>query len=74
MYVISHFSCERKLLIFVKTIAFALIDTVESRAQDLQGQASALGNTLDLAINRYQGITNVKRSLRFAPREIAAEA
>ncbi|EAT82361.1 hypothetical protein HBI56_090270 [Parastagonospora nodorum] len=58
----------------VDTIAFALIDTVESRAKDLQGQASALGNTLDLAVNRYQGIANVKRSLRFAPREIAAEA
>ena len=58
----------------MKTIAFALIDTVESRAKDLQGQASALGNTLDLAINRYQGIANVKRSLRFAPRQVAAAA
>jgi hypothetical protein len=61
-------------LICGQTIAFALIDAVESRAQDLMGQANALSGTLDNAIKSYEGIQTTKRGLRFARREIAAAA
>ncbi|KAG9188327.1 hypothetical protein G6011_02250 [Alternaria panax] len=61
----------------VDTIAFALIDNVQSRASDIQSQASSLGGTLDTCIQKYEGITNnlkAKRGLRFAAREVAAAA
>jgi hypothetical protein len=63
------------MLTHQQTIAFGLIDTVQSRATDLQSQAGSLGMTLDTAIKSYEGIsTSKKRSLRFARREIAAPA
>ncbi|KAK2013297.1 hypothetical protein LZ32DRAFT_676385 [Colletotrichum eremochloae] len=40
----------------VDTIAFGLIDTVESRAADLHQQAASLGATLDVCIEKYEGI------------------
>ncbi|KAJ4379380.1 hypothetical protein N0V86_005425 [Didymella sp. IMI 355093] len=60
----------------VDTIAFGLIDAVESRASDLQAQAQSLGGTLDTAIRSYDGLslTRKTRSLKFARREIAATA
>jgi len=61
----------------VDTIAFGLIDTVESRASDLQSQAQSLSGTLTVCIQKYEGLTGsvkAKRSLRFARREIAAAA
>jgi hypothetical protein len=60
----------------LQTIAFGLIDLVESRASDLQSQAQSLSGTITIAINSYEGLTQSvkKRSLRFARREIAAAA
>ncbi|KAL6704378.1 hypothetical protein ACN47E_008230 [Coniothyrium glycines] len=40
----------------VDTIAFAIIDLVESRAADLQREANNLGGTLDICINSYEGL------------------
>jgi hypothetical protein len=61
-----------------QTIAFGLIDAVESRASDLQSQANSLGQTIDTAINSYEGIQTTKRelsgSLRFAQRAAVAAA
>jgi len=57
----------------VDTIAFSLIDNVQSRASDLQGQAMSLSGTLDICIAKYEGIsTSKKRSIQFPRREIAA--
>jgi len=56
----------------VDTIAFELIDTVQSRATDLQNQASSLSMTIDTAIKSYEGINTQKRSIQFPRREIAA--
>jgi len=39
-----------------QTIAFNLIDTVQSRDADLQEQAGNLGMTIDQAINKYEGL------------------
>jgi hypothetical protein len=64
----------QRILIFAQTIAFMLIDTVQSKASDLQSQANALSMTLDTCINQYSGQLLNKRSLRFAPREISAAA
>ncbi|CAN9478084.1 unnamed protein product [Alternaria alternata] len=61
----------------VDTIAFGLIDAVESRASDLQREANSLDGTLTICINSYEGLSGnlkAKRSLRFARREIAAAA
>ncbi|CAG5171171.1 uncharacterized protein ALTATR162_LOCUS7287 [Alternaria atra] len=60
----------------VDTIAFGLIDTVQSRASDLQSQANSLSGTLQVCINSYDGLslTRAKRTLRFARREVAAAA
>ncbi|KAH7319089.1 hypothetical protein BKA65DRAFT_569262 [Rhexocercosporidium sp. MPI-PUGE-AT-0058] len=41
----------------VDTVAFALIDAVQSRATDLQRQGDALSGTLTTAINAYGGIS-----------------
>ncbi|USP79085.1 uncharacterized protein yc1106_06359 [Curvularia clavata] len=46
----------RQVEAVVDTIAFGLIDSVESRAADLQSQANTLGATLDICINSYEGI------------------
>ena len=62
---------------YLQTIAFGLIDTVESRASDLQSQAQSLSGTPTVCIQKYEGLTGsvkAKRSLRFARREIAAAA
>ncbi|KAI0503010.1 UVI-1 [Xylaria bambusicola] len=40
----------------VDTIAIGLINLVESRSQDLTSEANSLGNTLDLAIQKYEGL------------------
>ncbi|KAK2007903.1 UVI-1 [Colletotrichum eremochloae] len=40
----------------VDTIAFRIIDLVDSRAADLQREATALGGTLDTCINSYEGL------------------
>ncbi|KAH9866332.1 hypothetical protein J1614_008899 [Plenodomus biglobosus] len=60
----------------VDTIAFALIDSVQSRATDLQGQASSLSGSLTTAIDSYDGLalSKKKRSLRFARRAMVAAA
>jgi hypothetical protein len=44
------------MLIIYQTISFALIDAVQSRASDLQSQASSLDNTIQTAINSYDGL------------------
>lgn len=54
-----------------QTIANMLIDTVESRAKDLQAQASSLTGTLEVCIEKYEGLSVNKRSLKFPRREIA---
>ncbi|KAF5845933.1 hypothetical protein GGP41_008446 [Bipolaris sorokiniana] len=41
----------------VDTIAFGIIDLVESRAADLQREANNLGATLDICINSYDGLS-----------------
>jgi hypothetical protein len=60
----------------VDTIAFALINNVQSRATDIQAQANSLSGTITIAINAYDGlsISSKARSLRFARRAIAAAA
>ncbi|KAI1129343.1 hypothetical protein F5Y10DRAFT_238398 [Nemania abortiva] len=40
----------------VDTIAITLINLTEARANDISSQADSLGNTLDLAISKYEGI------------------
>ncbi|OHF02680.1 UVI-1 protein [Colletotrichum orchidophilum] len=40
-----------------KSVAFALIDAVQSRATDLQAQASMLSGTITTTIDRYQGLS-----------------
>ncbi|XP_014555455.1 hypothetical protein COCVIDRAFT_102275 [Bipolaris victoriae FI3] len=46
----------RQLESVVDTIAFMLIDTVQSRSADLIKEANNLGATLDVCINSYQGL------------------
>ncbi|EXF80122.1 UVI-1h [Colletotrichum fioriniae PJ7] len=41
----------------VDSVAFALIDAVQSRATDLQAQANMLTATITTTMDRYQGIT-----------------
>ncbi|KAK3201594.1 hypothetical protein GRF29_185g1508056 [Pseudopithomyces chartarum] len=55
----------------VDTLAFTLIDTVESRASDLQAQAGSLTGSLDVCIAKYEGLSTAKRSIQFPRREIA---
>jgi hypothetical protein len=45
-----------------QTIAFSLIDGIESRAADLQGQATSLHDTIEIAINSYDGLSLSKRA------------
>ncbi|KAI0805483.1 UVI-1 [Xylaria sp. FL0064] len=40
----------------VDTIAITLINLVESRSKDLESEANNLGNTLDLCIQKYEGL------------------
>ncbi|KAI1358120.1 UVI-1 [Xylaria arbuscula] len=40
----------------VDTIAITLIDLAESRSKDLTSEANNLGNTLDLTIQKYEGL------------------
>ncbi|PVH68622.1 hypothetical protein DL98DRAFT_522641 [Cadophora sp. DSE1049] len=47
----------RQIENIVDTVAFALIDSVQSRATDLQNQAGSLDGTLTTAINSYSGIS-----------------
>lgn len=60
----------------MQTIAFGLIDSVESRAADLQASAQSLSGTLDTTIQMYQGLDLNKktRSLKFARRAVAVAA
>ncbi|KAF3046211.1 hypothetical protein E8E11_009286 [Didymella keratinophila] len=60
----------------VDTIAFGLIDAVESRTSDLQAQANSLSGSLDVCIQKYEGLSLSRkaRSLKFARREVAAAA
>ncbi|KAI1858562.1 hypothetical protein JX265_010655 [Neoarthrinium moseri] len=46
----------RQIEAIVDTLAFALIDQVESRATDLQNQAGSLGMTVQTAIQQYEGL------------------
>ncbi|KAI1755839.1 UVI-1 [Xylaria castorea] len=41
----------------VDTIAITLIDLVESHSKDIQSDANSLGSTLDLAIQKYDGLS-----------------
>ncbi|KAK4159276.1 hypothetical protein QBC43DRAFT_362122 [Cladorrhinum sp. PSN259] len=43
------------------TIAIFLIDNIESKSQDLTTEANSLGQTMDLAIKRYEGLQLGKR-------------
>jgi len=47
----------------VDTIAFAIIDLVESRAMDLTNQANMLDGTLTICINSYSGLSTQKRAI-----------
>ncbi|KAK4124672.1 UVI-1 [Parathielavia appendiculata] len=38
------------------TLAISLINTVEPRVRDLESEANALGDTLELCIQKYEGI------------------
>ncbi|KAF1933716.1 UVI-1h [Didymella exigua CBS 183.55] len=60
----------------VDTIAFALIDTVQSRAADLQAQTQSLDGTLTTTINAYEGLSlrRKTRSLRIARQAAVAAA
>jgi len=40
----------------VDSVAIFLIDTVESKAKDFQSEANSLGQSLDLCINKYEGL------------------
>ncbi|KZM21325.1 uncharacterized protein EKO05_0008897 [Ascochyta rabiei] len=57
----------------VDAIAFGLINLVQSRASDLQAQATSLKVTIDVAVDSYDGISLAKREmsrpLRYARRE-----
>ncbi|KAG4420712.1 hypothetical protein IFR04_006098 [Cadophora malorum] len=61
----------RQIESIVDTAAFALIDSVQSRATDIQNQAASLDGTLNTAIDSYNGlslkraapISRVKRAL-----------
>jgi hypothetical protein len=68
----------RSLEAVVDSIAFNLIDTVQSRSADLQAQAESLSGTIKNAIKSYEGVNPTKRgvarSMRAARREIAAAA
>ncbi|KFY04321.1 hypothetical protein V491_09388 [Pseudogymnoascus sp. VKM F-3775] len=46
----------RSLEGIVDTIAISLISTFEARAKDLTSEANSLGSTLDLAIQKYEGL------------------
>ncbi|TLD07510.1 hypothetical protein PgNI_10772 [Pyricularia grisea] len=53
----------RQLEAIVDTIAFSLIDLVESRSMDLTNQANSLSATITTAINSYDGLSLSKRGL-----------
>jgi hypothetical protein len=60
-----------------QTIAFALIDKVESRASDLQQQAGSLGMTLTTAIDSYSGLQtkrDLSRGMKAARRQAVTAA
>ena len=40
-----------------QTIAINLLNLVESKAQDIESEASSLGATLDLCIKQYEGLS-----------------
>ncbi|KAL1794868.1 hypothetical protein ACET3X_006684 [Alternaria dauci] len=67
----------RQIEAVVDTIAFGLIDLVESRSSDLTTQANSLSGTLTICIQSYEGLSTsrkARRTLRFERREIAAAA
>ncbi|KAI6546597.1 hypothetical protein MCOR05_000539 [Pyricularia oryzae] len=53
----------RQLESVVDTIAFGLIDLVQSRASDLTTQANQLGGTIEVCIQSYEGLGVTKREL-----------
>jgi len=55
----------RQIESVVDTIAFALIDMVESQAADLSNQQGSLDMTLQTAINSYDGLSLSKRGFAF---------
>jgi hypothetical protein len=55
-----------------QTIAISFTNKVASRSSDLQGQARALGTTLSTCIEKYQGLSLNKRTLRYAQRAAVA--
>ena len=54
-------------LILSQTIAFTLIDTVQSRATDIQSSADSLSMTVTSAIDSYEGVQASKRSIEAGP-------
>ncbi|KAK2031159.1 hypothetical protein LX32DRAFT_681291 [Colletotrichum zoysiae] len=46
----------RQIEAVVDTVAFILINNVQSRANDLKLEADSLGGTIDISISKYQGI------------------
>ncbi|KAH7345969.1 hypothetical protein BKA66DRAFT_602980 [Pyrenochaeta sp. MPI-SDFR-AT-0127] len=68
----------RQIEAIVDTVAFNLIENVQSRSSDLQAQAQSLSGTIEAAINSYDGVSvsrrEILRSLGFARREIAVAA
>jgi hypothetical protein len=58
-----------------QTIAFGLIDNVQSRASDLTQQANMLTGTITVAINSYSGLQTkreISRGMKIARREAVA--
>jgi hypothetical protein len=58
-----------------QTIAFGLIDNVQSRATDLTAQANSLTGTITVAINSYSGLQTkreISRGMKIARREAVA--
>ncbi|KAF3930595.1 hypothetical protein ABW19_dt0204660 [Dactylella cylindrospora] len=54
----------RQLEAAVDTVALQLIDLLDSQNTDVQTQANSLGGTLDLAIQKYDGLNIQKRHAR----------
>ncbi|KDN60717.1 putative conserved hypothetical protein [Colletotrichum sublineola] len=50
----------RQVEAIVDTIAFGIIDLVESQAEDLMSQANSLGSSLEVCIQSYDGLSLTK--------------
>ncbi|TLS22530.1 uncharacterized protein PpBr36_09791 [Pyricularia pennisetigena] len=62
----------RSLEAVVDTIAFSIIDLVQSRSTDLTREANSLSTTLTTCINSYDGLSVTKRGLETRSAKFAA--